>query len=238
MQTFHYKRLIAGDLAKRLMVEGVKAAGWFGKGCKRGFSIHTADEREIMGAFAWRETVVIPTLDEESLEDRDTTKDVLKKTVFRVLFSKGLIRADSRANLGVLYDIFDEMPGVAIAFEELNLNLEDYTFEVQSAYKRNEIDGVKIRDYLSRDHMLASPTFKILEPVESEKIVEKYSDQLESVKLKFKLPDGVVTATITRKGTLRISDDAPDEMVMFMVDLMPRFDEHEVETAEVVDPKK
>lgn len=50
------------------------------------------------------------------------------------------------------------------------------------------------------------------------------------------MPDGRCSLTVTRRGDLRYSDNAPEELIRYARDCMPRFHEAEVETAEVATP--
>ncbi|MCF6228753.1 MAG: hypothetical protein L3J82_08865, partial [Planctomycetes bacterium] len=141
-----------------------------------------------------------------------------------------------RGDLEAIYEALESLPDVHSAFEDLNLNLKDLMFEIQGAYKKNTVKILRIKDYLARENMLGSASFKVLEEQDAEKLAEKFDDQLEAFTLQLKLPDGACNLTVTRKGSVRASDDMPDEVLMFVKDLLPQFHEAEVETTEVHSP--
>jgi hypothetical protein len=84
--------------------------------------------------------------------------------------------------------------------------------------------------------MTCTGGFKVLDVREGEKLCERFSDQLEGVTLSFKLPSGKCNLTVTKKGSLRFSDDAPQDLIDYARQQLPRFHEAEVETAEIRDP--
>ena len=129
---------------------------------------------------------------------------------------------------GRVYDALGELvDGVA---------LKDLVFELQHAYNKNEIRSIRISQYLARENMTSSATFKILDVREGEKLCEKFAAQLEAVTISFKLPSGRCNFTVTKKGSLRFSDDAPQDLIDYARAQLPRFHEAEVETAEIRDP--
>ena len=141
-----------------------------------------------------------------------------------------------RGELNALQEALDAMPDVHVEFEELNLNLLALLFDVQRAYKKNVVKSLRLKDYLARENMLANATFKLIEPTEAEKLAEKFSDQLQAFTLTLKLPDGACALTVTKNGSVRASDDAPEDLLRFVKDLLPAHHEAEVETTEVRDP--
>lgn len=238
MQVRHYKLLIAGQPSFRTVRDMLPSLTWQ-PGRERGFLLKEkeSNQNRVKGDYIYTKFSKVVSLDEETLEQKEEQVEELTMARFEIDQKKGLVMCEKRrGELNALFEALDSIPEAHVSFEELNLNLLDMIFEIQSAYKKNEIKSVKIRDYLAREHMIANATFKIIAPQDGERILEKFSDQLDAVTLVLKMPDGAVNLTVTRKGTVRCSDDAPDELLLFVKDLLPRFHEAEVETAEVVDP--
>ncbi len=237
MRTTHYKLLMIGGKAwERLKVELPKMP-WSDE-LGYGFILRADNTaNRVRGTLVYRRMQNVKDLDVENMTPKDQAVQAHAEVRFELDFQKALVSVEGpRGGLAVLYEHIDSIPFCQVAFEDLDLNLRDLLFEVQGAYRKNMVKSLRIRNYLAREHMLATAGFKIVEASEAEKIAEKFSDQLEAFTLSLKLPDGACKLTVTRRGSVSASDDAPDELLLFVKDLLPRFDEPEVETAEVVDP--
>lgn len=237
MRTFHYKMMVAGQPSFRVMKSTLPQLE-YQPGMQRGFLMSAeSNQNRLKGKYIYTKIGKLVKIDPDSLEPVEEAIETLAMAHFEINQQKGLVSVEQRrGELNALFEALDAIPDANVSFEELNLNLLDLIFEVQGAYKKNSIKTVRIRDYLAREDMLTNATFKILAPQDGERIMEKFSDQLEAVTLTLKLPDGACSLTITRKGTVKASDDIPDELLLYVKDLLPRFHEAEVETAEVVDP--
>ncbi len=237
MKAYHYKKLICGNATRDVLLDSLHAGTWY-KGADEGFSIGQFDKKILGGCYIWRETIEIDTVDEDSLEDIKREIRRLQKAHFILSFGEAYVRVQKKAHFGILYDAFDRMKDVHLEFEAFQIDLEGMVFEIQSAYKKNQIAGIGIKDYLAREQMITDATFKPLEAMVGENVIEKFSDQIKSVKLQMALPDGPCPLTITRDGSVSLGDDAPDELLMFVRQMMPRFDVPDVETAEVVENRR
>lgn len=237
MRTTHYKLMTIGQHGRSQVLATLPALK-YEPGNQRGFLLAgQVGPNRVRGKYVYTRLGSKVALDPETLQPKAEAITELVDVLFELDFQKGLVSVQGARNgLNALYEALDAVPGAACDFEDLNLNLCELMFETQRAYKKNVIKGLKIRDYLARENMLGNPSFKILEPQDGEKIAEKFSDQLEAFTLTLKLPDGAVSLSVTRKGTVKASDDAPDGLLMFVKDLLPRFHESEVETTEVVEP--
>ncbi len=237
MPSFHFKLLGASQESFRAMRRAMSALPFDARG-RRGFVLDEgAGQNSVKGKLYYIKTANVKQINPKDLKPVETKTETLTECRFEVDQQHGLVASqDRRGELNVLFEQLDAMPDVHVTFEDLNLNLKDYVFELQSAFNKNEIRALRIRDYQAREPMAGNASFKVLDARESEKIVEKYSDRLDSVTVSFKLPDGRCNLTATRRGSLRFSDNAPDELVRYARDCMPRFHEAEVETTEVMDP--
>ena len=237
MRAFHFKILVCGQPSFRVLRDTLPQVA-YEPGAERGFLLAKENtQNRLRGRYIYTRVSKLVSIDADSLEPREEPTESLAECRFELDQQKGLVSVEQRrGELNSLYEAVDSIPDVHAAFEDLNLNLSHLLFEVQGAYRKNTIKSLRIKDYLAREHMLTSATFKVIEPTEGEKLAERFSDQLEAFTLNLKLPDGACALTVTRKGTVRASDDAPDELLLFVKDLLPRFHEAEVETAEVVDP--
>lgn len=233
----HYKLLIvSGDGFKRLREELVKYE--WSEELGYGFKITENDTNRVRGTCVYRAPKKLKDFDpEKGWEERYIT--VRSTFAFELNQTKGLVMVQGRrGDLGVLFGLLDAIPLLHIVFDELRLNLHDLMYEVQRAYKRNKVYAFKIADYLARENMLASASFKVLDEHDGEKIADKFSDQLDAFVLKLKLPDGPVSLRVSRKGSVSASDDTPDELMLFVRELIPRFHEAEVETVVAVKPRE
>lgn len=237
MRVSHYKLLMCGQPSFRAIRETLPEIE-FQAGAERGFILDKETNlNRVKGRYVYTQVGKTTTLDPETLEKKEEETRSLTECRFEIDQQKGLVSVEQRrGELNALYEALDAIPSVNIAFEDLNLNLPPLLFEIQRAYKKNELKSVRIRDYLARENMLTNANFKILEAQEAEKIVEKFDDQIDSFTLTLKLPDGAVALTVTKKGTVRASDEAPDEVLLFVKELLPRFHEAEVETTQALDP--
>jgi len=237
MRALHYKMMICGQPSFRAIGATLPQLT-YEPGMQRGFLLSKeSNQNRVKGRYIYTKLGKLVRIDPESLEPTEEATESLAECRFELDQQKGLAMVEQRrGELNALYEALDAIPDANVEFEDLNLNLLDLMFEVQGAYKKNEVKTLRIKDYLARENMLANASFKILDRQEGDKIAEKFSDQLEAFTLTLKLPDGACALTVTRKGTVRASDDAPDELLLLIKDLLPRFHEAEVATAEVVDP--
>jgi len=237
MRTLHYKAMNCGQGSFRAIRDAIPQLG-YEAGMQRGFLLSKdSTVNRVRGRYIYTKLGKIVKIDPETLQPKEEATESLAECQFELDQQKGLAMVEQRrGELNALHEAVDSIPDSQVEFEDLNLNLLQLMFEVQGAYKKNEVKTLRIRDYLARENMLANASFKILDREGAEKIAEKFSDQLDAFTLTLKLPDGACALTVTRKGTVRASDDTPDELLLFVKDLLPRFHEAEVETAEVVDP--
>lgn len=237
MRALHYKLLVSGQPSFRTIRDTLPQIS-YEPGNERGFLLaKESNQNRVKGRYIYTRVGKTVTIDRESLEPKEEPVESLAECRFELDQQKGLASVEQRrGELNALYEALDSIPDVHVAFEDLNLNLAELLAEVQGAYKKNTIKSLRIKDYLAREHMLTSATFKVIEAADGEKIAERFSDQLDAFTLTLKLPDGACALTVTRNGSVRASDDAPDELLLFVKDLLPRFHEAEVETAEIVDP--
>ena len=237
MRALHYKLMSCGQPSFRVIRDALPQLS-YEPGMARGFLLgKESNSNRVKGRYIYTRIGKVVHIDPESLEPKEEATESLAECRFEVDQQKGLAMVEQRrGEMTALYEALDSIPNASFEFEDLNLNLLDLMFEVQGAYKKNEVKTLRIREYLARENMLANASFKILEKQDAEKIAEKFSDQLDAFTLKLKLPDGAVELTVTRKGSVRMSDDAPDELLLYVKDLLPRFHEAEVETAQAMDP--
>lgn len=238
MLSNHYKLLVCGQPSFRAMHELLPQLA-FAPGMERGFKLsdETTNVNRVRGRYLFTRQSKLVSIDPSTLDPKEETVESLVECRFELDQRKGLVGVEGRrGDLTPLFEALDAMPGVHVDFEELNINLTQYMFELQSAFKKNEVKALRIRDYLAREQMLTSASFKLLDKQDAEKLAEKFSDQLDAISLQLKLPDGACNITVTRKGSIRASDDAPDELLVFAKEILPRFHEAEVETTAAVDP--
>lgn len=229
MKAYHFKKLICGNATRDVLLDSLHAGTWY-KGADSGFSIGQFDKKILGGCYIWRETIQVSTVNEDTLEDMERAVRRLQKAHFILSFGEAYVRVEKKAHFGILFDALDTLKGVHLEFEAFQIDLEGMVFEIQSAWKRNDIESIGIKDYLAREQMITDATFRPLEAMVGEKVIEKFGDQIKSVKLQMKLPDGPCPLTVTRDGSVSLGDDAPDELLMFVRQIMPRFDVPEVET--------
>lgn len=237
MRAFHYKMLICGQPSFRGVRETLPGLA-YEAGMTRGFLMdQSSNQNRVAGRYVYTKVGKAVALDPKSLQPKETPTETLCECKFELDQQKALVMAETRrGELNSLHEALDAIPDVNVEFEELNLNLVALMFDVQRAYKKNEVKSLRIKDYLARENMLANATFKLLEPQQAEKLAERFSEQLQAFTLTLKLPDGACALTVTRNGTVRASDDCPDELLSFVKDLIPAHHEAEVETTEVRDP--
>lgn len=233
MKAYHFKKLICGNATRDVLLDFLHAGTWY-KGADSGFSIGQFDKKILGGCYVWRETIAVETIDEDSLEVIEKGVRRLQKAHFILSFGESYVRVEKKAHFGILFDALDALKGVHLEFEDYQIDLEGMVSEIQRAWKKNRIESIGIKNYLARENMMTDATFKMLEPT-GEKIIEKFDDQVSSVKLLLKLPDGDCPLTVTRDGSIRTSDDAPDDVLMFVRQIMPHHDVPDVETVEVAD---
>lgn len=235
MRTIHYKQLIcSGDsfkAARKAMSELTYEARM-----ERGFVVQDAAPSLIVGKYYYVQTNKLKSIDRATLKVIEEKQETLQEVLFALDLKHGLVSVEGRRRgLSALFEALDAMPDVGLEFGDINLNLKDYVFELQHAFNKNEIRVIKVKDYLARENAIASPSFKIIDVREGEKLVEKWSDQAVAVKLDFKLPSGKASFGVQKRGTLTFTDDTPQELMDYARDQLPRFHEAEVETAEVRD---
>lgn len=237
MRAFHYKLMVCGQPSFRSVRDTLPQVA-YEAGMQRGFLLDKDNsQNRVAGRYVYTKVGKAVTLDASTLQPKETPTETLAECKFELDQQKGLAMAQQRrGELNALHEALDAIPEVSVEFEDLNLNLTALMFDVQRAYKKNEVKSLRIKDYLARENMLANATFKLIEPQEAEKLAERFSDQLQAFTLTLKLPDGACALTVTRNGSVRASDDTPEDVLRFVKDLLPAHHEAEVETTEVRDP--
>lgn len=237
MRAFHYKILVCGQQSFRSIRETLPELAWQ-TGQERGFILDKdSTGHRVAGRYIYTKVGKQNVLDPETLQAKETETQSLSECRFEIDQQKALVMAQTRrGELEALFEALDSMPGVTCEFTDLNLNLTALLFDLQRAYKKNDVKSLRLKDYLARENMLANATFKLIEPQEAEKLAEKFSDQLQAFTLTLKLPDGACAITVTKNGSVRASDDAPEDLLRYVKDLLPAHHEAEVETTEVRDP--
>lgn len=237
MRALHYKLLVCSQASFRSTRDTLPQLA-YEAGMERGFLLDKeSNQNRVVGRYVYTRTGKAVALDPETLQPVEQETKSLAECRFELDQQKGLVMAEQRrGELNALFEALDAIPDVNVEFEELNLNLPQVLAEVQSVYKKNEVRTLRIKEYLARENMIATASFKLVDRQGAEKIVDQYSDQLEGFTLKLKLPDGSCDLTVTRKGTVRVSDDAPEDLLFLVKGLLPQFHEAEVETTQVVDP--
>ncbi|MBK9976253.1 MAG: hypothetical protein IPP14_15920 [Planctomycetes bacterium] len=237
MRAFHYKLLVCAQPSFRSIRDTLPQLA-YEAGMQRGFLLDKdSNQNRVAGRYVYTRVGKVVVLDPKTLQPKETPTESLAESKFELDQQKALVMCQARrGELNALQEALDAMPDVHVEFEELNLNLLALLFDVQRAYKKNVVKSLRLKDYLARENMLANATFKLIEPTEAEKLAEKFSDQLQAFTLTLKLPDGACALTVTKNGSVRASDDAPEDLLRFVKDLLPAHHEAEVETTEVRDP--
>ena len=220
-ESFAAMRRALGELTYQPMME-------------RGFVVTKDEPSFIEGRYIYVKSARLKQLHRETLVPIDPVNETLQEVRFALDLKHGLVSVHGpRGGFNVLFEALDSLPDVSVEFGDLNINIKDYVFELQHAYNKNEIRALKLSDYIAKENMLARATFKVLDVREGEKLTEKFQDQLAAVKLDFKLPTGKCNVTVSRRGSVSMSDDAPREIIDYARDQLPRFHEAEVETVGV-----
>ncbi len=237
MRAFHYKLLVCAQPSFRSIRDTLPQLA-YEAGMQRGFLLDKdSNQNRVAGRYVYTKVGKVVVLDPKTLQPKETPTESLAESKFEIDQQKALVMCEARrGELNALQEALDAMPDVHVEFEELNLNLLALLFDVQRAYKKNVVKSLRLKDYLARENMLANATFKLIEPTEAEKLAEKFSDQLQAFTLTLKLPDGACALTVTKNGSVRASDDAPEDLLRFVKDLLPAHHEAEIETTEVRDP--
>ncbi len=236
MRAFHYKILVSSGESFKAMRRAMDELAYEAR-MERGFILAAGDASNIDGKYYYVKTNKAKVIDRKTLKQVEEKSESLAECRFKLDLQHGLVGVEERrGELNALFEALDAMPDVGVDFADLNLNLKDLVFELQHAYNKNEIRSIRISQYLARENMTSSATFKILDVREGEKLCEKFAAQLEAVTISFKLPSGRCNFTVTKKGSLRFSDDAPQDLIDYARAQLPRFHEAEVETAEIRDP--
>lgn len=233
MKTHHHKQLIIEDFCRDALqacLGNPKDKRMWWKDADKGFSIGQCDNTKIRGKYIWKDTAQVDSIDPETLEPIKKDVKHLCAAPFELNFAKQHMRVDKKAHFEIVQIALETIENAQFGLVDYEINLPQMVFEIQGAWKKNRIETLGIQDYLARENMIADASFKILEDLDAEKLVEKFDDQLKSVKLVLALPDGKVQLTVTRDGQIRVSDDAPEEIIMFVRDVMPQFHEPAVET--------
>lgn len=234
MITRHYKQLICSGASFKAAREAMGQLTYEAK-MERGFVIQDSGPSAIVGKYYYMKTKTLKSIDRATLKPVETKEETLQQVLFVLDLQRGMASVEGpRSGLNALYEALDAMPDVAVDFSDLNINLKDYVFEMQHAYHKSEIRVIKVKNYLARENCTATPSFKVLDVREGEKLVEKWSDQAEAVKLDFKLPSGRASFGVKKRGTLTFTDDTPQELMDYARDQLPRFHEAEVETVPVL----
>lgn len=237
MRAFHYKLLVCGQPSFRSIREALPQVA-YEAGAQRGFLLDKDNsQNRVAGRYVYTKVGKVVNLDPTTLQPKEVAVESLAECKFELDQQKGLAMAQQRrGELNSLHEALDSIPETSVEFEDLNLNLCALMFDIQRAYKKNQVKSLRIKDYLARENMLANATFKLVEPQEAEKLAEKFAEQLQGFTLTLKLPDGACALTVTRNGSVRASDDTPEDVLRFVKDLLPAHHEAEVETTEVRDP--
>ena len=237
MRAMHYKILVCGQQSFRMIRETIPDLAWQA-GQQRGFVLDKDNSQfRVAGRYVYVKAGKQNVLDPDTLQTKEAPTESLCECRFELDLQKSLVMAHARrGELAALFEALDSMPEVSVDFNDLNLNLTALLFEIQRVYKKNEVRSLRIKEYLARENMVASATFKLIEPQQAEKLAERFADQLLAFTLSLRLPDGACALTVTKNGSVRASDDAPEDLLRYVKDLLPAHCEAEVETTQVRDP--
>ncbi len=236
MRSFHFKALVSSGDSFKAMRRAMEELNYEAR-MERGFILGENAPSRALGKYYYVKTSKQKAIDRKTLKPIEEKVESLAECKFDLDLQHGLVSVEERrGELNSLFEALDSLPDVSVEFGDLNINLKDYVFELQHAYNKNEIRTMRIKEYLARENMTCTGGFKVLDVREGEKLCEKFSGQLEGVTLSFKLPSGKCNLTVTKKGSLRFSDDAPQDLIDYARQQLPRFHEAEVETAEIRDP--
>ncbi len=236
MRSFHFKVLVSSGDSFKAMRDAMAQLNYEAR-MERGFILGENAPSRALGKYYYVKTNKTKSIDRKTLKPIEEKVESLAECKFDLDLKHGLVSVEERrGELNALFEALDAMPDVGVEFADLNVNLKDYVFELQHAFNKNEVRALRIKEYLARENMTCTGGFKVLDVREGEKLCEKFADQLEGITLSFKLPSGKCNFTVTKRGSLRFSDDAPQELIDYAREQLPRFHEAEVETAEIRDP--
>lgn len=233
MITKHFKILACSGESFAAMRKAMKELNYQPK-MERGFVVTKDDTSFIEGRYIYMKSARLKQLNRETLVPIEPVNETLQEVRFTLDLKHGLASVQGpRGGFNVLFEALDSLPDVGVEFSDLNLNLKEYVSELQQAFNKNEIRALKLSDYITKENMLARATFKVLDVRDGESLTEKFQDQLAAVKLDFKLPTGKCNVSVSRRGTVSMSDDAPQEIIDYAREQLPRFHEAEIETVGV-----
>lgn len=235
MIQFFYKRLVCGPEAKGRMIGQMKLLP-YSKGMPAGFSVTEVGDHELRGRYVYRVRDYIEEIDEETLDwkppDKQRAIERALVAPFAIDFARGMLRVSRAGDFEALYDAIDGLPGVHVALDALNVNLEKLHEAFSERFRKTRLASMSIADVL-HDDMVGSADFKLLDEGLREKLVERYGDQLKKLTFRVLTPAGVCVVKLTRAGAISYSEDEtedPETMRMVLENMVLGFHEAEVET--------
>lgn len=209
MITWHYRDFLCGGLSWDAIAR-LQWDQWLAPEAFRWRGRQYAPGR-VYGKLLHRHLQEITTVNPESWEPEKRSVEVNEVFDFRLIRSRGLVGVQGRkGDVGVLAAALDAAK-IWVELVPIELDLVGILETLRSSYQLHDVKAVRIEDFLAhKDELLTSASFKLLEREFTDRVIQKYSDQLGAFTLAVKLADGACSVKVTRDGTVSLGDDQPE----------------------------
>lgn len=202
---------------------------------KEGFLVVEATAARLQAKYFYLRRQKIKSVDPESLETRVDERTVLASAGFSMLPSKNLAWChEKRADFAPLEETLSQYGNVSIEFNDLNVDCIQVYQDLRDSQDRFDLKSLRIKDYRGKDGMITTANFKLMEPGAEENIIAAYGGDVVGFSGTMMTDDGRQTIAVSKKGSIRYSENLGDDVVEIALGLLVKHNEVvELETVEI-----
>ena len=236
-EAIHFRRLVIDEEQRaKLMLECRKQA--FDLRTKTGYFLQQPDlegefpVRLIHGKLVKTKALVVDEQNDHHLEfeKREWQVDFATDIVFDfnngVVFVKG-----SKSGFGHLMKTIESMD-VDLTIEDIQVDIKAMLDDVRKNYKKSLIKSVVVKNYIAQHGMQISGTFKATPDSDSVEFAVDHASSMTKWQLQCEHGDSKFKITVSEKGDVSISGEAPEGLIELLGSLMIKHNLVDVEPAD------
>ncbi|MCK6440820.1 MAG: hypothetical protein L6Q71_11560, partial [Planctomycetes bacterium] len=105
---------------------------------------------------------------------------------------------------------------------------------LRDSYGKIDLRTLRIKDYLGREGLMTTASFKLMEPSKEDEIMRRFSDAILGFSVSIMTDVGRKSLSVAKNGSVRASEDVPEDIIEAVLGYLPQFHEEvEVETVEI-----
>lgn len=186
----------------------------------------------MVGKFMYLQTYKAQGVDRNTLEPEEKKVEVTKRVDFEINLNKQLIIVDEKsADIDKLLDEAEGMADVGFLAETFDVDVIEHFKALEELSPKNalELTSIRIVDYQGREGLIATGNFKLLETAKRDAIFKTHQDSARAYTATIETEEGPQNITVTSRGSVRYSQDFPENLLEAAVGSLPAFQREEAE---------